>query len=315
MAMLLAAEHFVRAPGWEWYIIGYFFLAGLSGGSYAIATLLRHWGGPDHVGLWRLAYLVAFPCLVLCPILLTIDLGQPVLFWHMLVNTTPGGFGLDFKYWSPMSVGVWALTLYGIFATVSFVETLILDGLTRHPLGRALERVLAGGFGRVFGIVGAVLGLFIASYTGVLLMVSNQSVWSDTWALGGLFLASGLSGSTALLVLLGRYRQDTSGGEAWLRLSEGYFALLELVLAVVFLLTLVPAGTVGRALGFPWLLLWILVLLSLIPPLATLIAPRLAIASRGQAMLLAGRAAVAVPVLVLLGVLALRVAVILSAQL
>ena len=39
--MYLAAEHFVRAPGWTFYILGYFFFAGLSGGSYAIATLLR----------------------------------------------------------------------------------------------------------------------------------------------------------------------------------------------------------------------------------------------------------------------------------
>jgi hypothetical protein len=38
--------------------------------------------------------------------------------------------------------------------------------------------------------------------------VSNQPVWSDTWALGGLFLASGLAGSAAMLLLLVRYRAD-----------------------------------------------------------------------------------------------------------
>ena len=35
------AEHFVRGPDWTWYILFYFFLAGLSGGSYVIATLQR----------------------------------------------------------------------------------------------------------------------------------------------------------------------------------------------------------------------------------------------------------------------------------
>jgi formate-dependent nitrite reductase membrane component NrfD len=35
------AEHFAAPPGWEWWILGYFFFGGLSGGSYAIGTLLR----------------------------------------------------------------------------------------------------------------------------------------------------------------------------------------------------------------------------------------------------------------------------------
>ena len=60
-------------------------------------------------------------------------------------------------------------------------------------------------------IVGSVFGLFIAGYTGVLLAVSNQPVWSDTWTLGGLFLASGLSSAAAVLMLLSRYRR---GAEA-----------------------------------------------------------------------------------------------------
>src|SRR5258708_11980784 len=46
VVIYLAAEHFVRAPQWTWYILFYFFFAGLSGGSYALATLLRLVGGP-----------------------------------------------------------------------------------------------------------------------------------------------------------------------------------------------------------------------------------------------------------------------------
>ena len=44
MTPLAQAQHFVRAPDWTWYIVPYFFLAGLAGGSYVIATLLRLWG-------------------------------------------------------------------------------------------------------------------------------------------------------------------------------------------------------------------------------------------------------------------------------
>ena len=277
------AEHFVRAPQWEWYILFYFFLAGLTGGSYALATMLRLWGGPRDQAAARVGFLIAFPVLVVCPIFLTIDLGQPLRFWHMLISTTPGQSGFVFKNWSPMSVGSWALLTYGVFAFVSFLDALGSGAL------------LAGAFGRLFIAVGAILALFIASYTGVLLSVSNQPVWSDTWTLGGLFLASGLSGSAALLSSV------AANSEGRLRRAEGYFALLELVLIVAFLVTLAPAGTLARVIAGPWIILWAVVAVGLVLPLSELV---------GRAPAVSGVTAL----VVLIGVLALRAVVIFSAQ-
>lgn len=297
------AEHFVRPPNWEWYILGYFFLAGLTGGCYALGTMLRLWGGQRGEAAARVAFLIAFPLFVLCPVLLTLDLGQPLRFWHMLVDTTPGRVGLGFKYWSPMSVGSWAILLYGIFAVVSFLEALAL-GRTAHgePLP-GLTRALTGGFGRLFNVVGALLGLFVASYTGVLLSVSNQPVWSDTWTLGGLFLASGLSASAALLAALVHTRRDAAPTEAQLRQADGYFALLELVLIVLFLVTLAAAGTISAVLATPWPVLWLLVAIGLISPLAELAHLRVRISGAGIAALVA-----------LVGTLALRAIVLLGGQ-
>src|SRR5207253_5811323 len=74
-------------------------------------------------------------------------------------------------------------------------------------------RLLRGGAGSIWNIIGTMLGLFVAGYTGVLLAVSNQDVWSDAgWVLGGLFLASALTGSAALLLLLVRSRRDVEAG-------------------------------------------------------------------------------------------------------
>src|SRR5436190_932885 len=73
--MFLAAEHFVRAPDWEWFILGYFFLAGLSGGSYVIATLLRLSGDPRDEPAARIGFYASFLLILLCPVLLTADLG------------------------------------------------------------------------------------------------------------------------------------------------------------------------------------------------------------------------------------------------
>ncbi len=312
--MLLAdAEHFVSPPEWTWYIFAYFVLAGLSGGCYVIATLLRLRGDPADESAARLGYYVALPPMVIAPFLLALDLGKPLRFWHMLWNTTPDDAGLNFKYWSPMSVGSWVLAVFGAIATVSFVEVLVRDRVIRVKLADRAVRLLDGTPGRVLNIIGAVLGLFVAGYTGILLSVSNQPVWSDTWALGGLFLASGLTGSAALLILLTRYRPSARASIGALEVSERLYAVLELVLIVVFVLTLLPAGTLGETFGFPWILLWLLVFAGLVPGLGPLLTMRLAATDSGVAVPIA-RAAVAAPSLVLLGVMALRAVIIFSVQ-
>ncbi|HKX18585.1 MAG TPA: NrfD/PsrC family molybdoenzyme membrane anchor subunit [bacterium] len=283
------AEHFVRPPEWTWYVLAYFFLGGMTGGLYAIGAMLRLWGRPADEGVARTAFLWAFPILVICPILLTIDLGQPLRFFHMLVATTPGEGGLIFRYWSPMSAGSWALLLFGVFAFVSFL--------------RALGRRSNPGGGRLFVAIGGLLGLFVASYTGVLLSVSNQPLWSDTWTLGGLFLASGLNGAAALLVVVARRDAAPAGADARLHAAEGYFALIELIWILLLFATLAAAGTLATALQAPWIILWLIVLVGLIPPLMTLGGRD---RMRGSAALIA--------LLVLAGALALRAAIIFSVQ-
>jgi polysulfide reductase chain C len=283
------AEHFVRPPEWTWFILAYFFCAGLTGGLYAIGTALRLWGGPQDEPTARLAFLWAFPILVICPILLTIDLGSPLRFWHMLAATTPGQGGLIFRYWSPMSVGSWALLVYGVFAAVSF-----LGALSPSP-----HRASAGV--RLFNVIGTVFGFFVASYTGVLLTVSNQPLWSDTWTLGGLFLASALSGAAALLAAVARRDAAAAGTDRRLHRADAYFALIELVWILLLFATLSEAGTLSVALRAPWFALWIIVAIGLIPPLA---------AFGGRAR---GGTALAA-LLVLVGVLALRAVIIFSAQ-
>ena len=293
-------QHFVAPPQWEWYIVWYFFLGGLAGGAYLIGTLLRLLGDPRDEGASRLAFLVAFPAMAICPLLLTLDLGHPLRFWHMMVNSRT--WALNFKYWSPMSVGAWALLGFGLFATLSFIEALVRDGRLGHPIARGIAAVMGGALGRVFMVVGALLGLFVAGYTGVLLSVSNQPIWSDTWALGGLFLASGLSVSAATLAILARTRADAFATEGKLTRADRIFIVLELLLLVAFFATL---GALAGPLFAPrWIVLWLLVAIGTLVPLAMSRTPG---AGRGGSPVLAGW-------LVLLGGLALRIVVVFGAQ-
>jgi polysulfide reductase chain C len=297
------AEHFVQPPRWEWYILAYFFLGGLAAGCYILATMLRLWGGREDQAVARAGYLIAFPLLLICPILLTIDLGKPLRFYHMLFSTTPGAPGPMFKPWSPMSLGTWALLLFAIFSFVSFV-----GAVTRR------DSVRRRGGGGAVGIIGSILAFYVASYTGVLLSVSNQPVWSDTWALGGLFLASALSGSAALLAWIA-HRRGVETTAMRLARADRYFALLELLMLAIFFLNLAEAGTLSRTFTGPWLIAWLLVLVCILPPVVGMYRRRRsAVASRSVRYASLGNATVAAGI-VLAGVLLMRFVVIFSAQL
>ena len=284
------AEHFVRAPDWRWYILFYFFLAGLSAGLYVLGSMLRFFGRPADAAAARFAFLASFPLLAVCPILLTIDLGQPIRFWHMLIDSGQGG--LIFKGYSPMSVGVWALSLYGACCFFSFMEAWLAPGRT-------------GILGRAVNTLGVLLALYVCTYTGVLLSVSNQPVWSDAWPLGGLFLASALSGSAAVLLIGRRLRPEMAPSSERIADADLYFVILEAVLIVLFLVTVALAGTVVKLVGGASLVLWLVVLVGLsVPVFGRLRLPGAAALTHG----------VAGPVLVLAGVLALRAVVIFGGQ-
>ena len=218
----------------------------------------------------------------------------------MLVNSRT--WELNFKYWSPMSVGAWALLIFGVFALLSFVEALVRGGGLQHPLAGRIAGLMGSGLGRVLMVIGTLLGLFVAGYTGVLLSVSNQPIWSDTWTVGGLFLASGLSVAAATLAILARGRDDAASTERKLSRADRYFIVLELLLLVAFFVTL---GALSTPLLAPrWLVLWVLVAAGTLLPLFM---HRASAAGAPRSPVLAG-------FLVLLGGLALRIVVVFGAQ-
>jgi formate-dependent nitrite reductase membrane component NrfD len=292
------AEHFTAPPNWEWWILGYFFFGGLAGGSYAIGTLIRLIGASADQRASRLAFIVSFLALLPCPIFLIADLGQPVRFINMLYDASGGG--LSFKYWSPMSLGSWALLVFGVFSFVSFLGAVGQGGTP--PLA-GFARALSGGAGTIWSVVGTGFGFFVSGYTGVLLAVSNQPVWSDSaWVLGGLFLASGLTGSAALLLALTYWRRAADAGTTTrLVAADRNFAVLEAILLLLFLGSLGLADTLGRLLGV-WIVLWVVVLIGLSMPF---LSSRVGLERRWPSF---------APVVVLLGVLALRALVIFGAQ-
>jgi protein NrfD len=251
------------APEWTWLVVLYFFFGGIAGGAYFISALIDLFGNDGDRPLARLGYYIAFPAVLLCGPLLIVDLKRPERFWHMLVQSERG---LPmFKLWSPMSVGSWALTLFGAFALLSFLGSLWAPfGFVRRD---PLRKLVA--------LIGGALGFFLASYTGVLLAVTNRPIWADTNLLGLLFLLSGASTAAALMLLVA-HRRRAIAPESIHRLST--FDNWAMVLELAALLALVASlGAVARV----WLNAWGLalavgvVLIGMLLPLLLHWRPRL----------------------------------------
>ncbi|MGH7317444.1 MAG: NrfD/PsrC family molybdoenzyme membrane anchor subunit [Candidatus Rokuibacteriota bacterium] len=236
---------FTTAPEWHWLIVGYFFVGGLAGGCYFLAVLIDFMGTREDRALARMGYYVALPAIVVSGILLILDLTRPERFWHMLLQSET--WRPMFKYWSPMSVGSWALPVFGFFALLSFLAALSEAGTLRRPALTALRPPRP--LGCVVAVLGGLLGFYVAGYTGVLLAVTNRPIWSDTPLLGPLFVVSAASVSAALLILLGAGRGLGVPGLAALERFDAWVIGLELLVLIALMISL---GGLFRFWLSPW---------------------------------------------------------------
>ncbi len=255
---------FSADPHWAWLIATYFFVGGLAGGSYFVAALIDLFGRSEDRPLAHLGYYVAFPCVVLSGLVLIIDLGRPLRFWHMLIESNT--YRPMIKTWSPMSIGSWGLMLFGAFAFLSFLAALAEDG--RIPWSRLRTFRAPSAPGRVTAVVGGLAGFYVAGYTGVLLAVTNRPIWSDTPLLGLLFVVSAASTSTALLILLAHRSGRTTPAVADLHRLDAWVIAVEVVVLIAVMISL---GPVLRAWMNTWgVLLLIATGLGMIAPLVLL---------------------------------------------
>src|SRR5438105_12310472 len=111
---------FTASPHWRWLIILYFFVGGIAGGGYFLAALLEWFGRREDRPVIRTGYALGFWGAVISGVLLTLDLGRPLRFWHMLFQSDNLPH-LMFKGWSPISFGAWAILLFAACAALSMI--------------------------------------------------------------------------------------------------------------------------------------------------------------------------------------------------
>ncbi len=291
---------FTAPPHWSWFVILYFFFGGIAGGSYFIAALLDLFGDASDHAMARGGYFIAFPAVLVCAPLLIVDLTRPERFWHMIVQSNT--FLPMLKWWSPMSVGAWALAIFGLFTFVSFVGSLIECGGWRWTPPSFL---MADPLRHIFNVLGAMAGFFLASYTGVLLSVTNDPIWADSPFVGLLFLASAASTGAAAILLMSRrsFCPAEPRSRVLVRRFDNWVMWLELVALIVFLFSL---GAVAQVWLSVWGILLVVgvVLVGILIPLALHWWPR----SLGAATISTAA------VLALIGGFVLRAVVVFAAQ-
>lgn len=170
---------FLKAPVWGWEVPLYFWAGGVASGASFVAVACDAAGDSEAAVIARR---VALAAVMPCPVLLVADLGRPKRFLNMLRIVKPR---------SPMSTGAWCLVGFSSAAAAAAA----LD---------ALHLTLPA---RVLGALTGLLGVYLGSYTGVLLACTAVPVWARSRGfLGPIFVStSALSGAAATrLALRGR---------------------------------------------------------------------------------------------------------------
>lgn len=188
---------------WQYLIVSYLFLGGLSAGLYfasALAELFRKDSDPAQAEIARLGALLAPWPVMIGSALLVFDLGHWYRFYKLF---------LHFRWESPMSIGSWLLAIF-LCASLMYAYGWIPgpwreEFFARLPKRLGLLRVFnrdVSAWRRPLAVAGLPLSIGVAIYTGVLLgAVQSRPFW-NTNLVAQLFLFSALSSGCALLLLV-----------------------------------------------------------------------------------------------------------------
>ena len=237
----------LKSSDWPLLIDLYFFLGGLAGGAFVIATIANLLDGRRYRDIVRIGYYIAFLAIIPGPIFLIVDLGLPTRFLHMMMVSKPsleigmnaitvGPFHL--KPFSPMSAGAWALLGFGACA---FLVT--LDVFLEDRGGRSMSTLRV-----VAGVIGGFFGFFLAAYPGVLLGATARPLFINAHWLGALFLVVGVSsGGAAIALILSLLGAQARESLSRLMRFTAFALVLQLAALVLFIIAVQMSGATGIA--------------------------------------------------------------------
>lgn len=204
---------------WDAIIAIYLFLAGLGAGAFALGAL-TNWAKTPAPTMKKVAFIVAPVAVAVGTLMLVVDahagLMNPLRFFGLVANLG--------------SVMAWGVIILSAFLVVSIVDLIVL--LVKKSTPKALD------------VVGAVLAVCVAAYTGVLL--GDAGVAFPLWnmaVLPILFIVSAASTGIAVTLLITRLvAADEVAALPWLGKAGLVLPVLELALVIILLAVTGTAG-------------------------------------------------------------------------
>lgn len=162
-------------------IATYFYLTGLSAGSFVISAITIIGGKTQYKPIGKIGAVLAPILLILAPLFLIIDLEQPFRFWHLFFYLNPS---------SPITYGSFLLTIYPISCLI------YIWFLFREDLKVA----------KFFAALGIPLAIATHGYTGFILALGKgRALWS-TALMPTLFIVSAMVSGIALVIVISALR-------------------------------------------------------------------------------------------------------------
>lgn len=155
----------------------YFYLTGLSAGSFILSTLAYGFGLNQYKPIGKVGVILATVLLIAAPLFLLIHIGMPYRAWHLFVYLNMA---------SPITWGSFLLVIYPI--------NCIIYGYFMFK-----EKIKPT---RVFGFIGIPLAISVHGYTGFILAFGKARALWNTALMPILFLVSAMVSGIALMILV-----------------------------------------------------------------------------------------------------------------
>jgi formate-dependent nitrite reductase membrane component NrfD len=185
----------------------YFYLTGLSAGSFVLSTLAFVFGMERFKPIGKVGVILATLFLVMAPLALLVHVGQPFKAWHLFVHL---------NVTSPITWGSFLLTLYPI--------NCIIYGFFMFKGNKPMTRL--------FGTIGIPLAIFVHGYTGFILALGKARALWNTALMPFLFLISAMVSGIALMILISIVKDKFFSKEKAVN-RELVFGLGKLLLAMI----------------------------------------------------------------------------------
>ncbi len=163
------------------YIAIYFYLTGLSAGSFIMSTLAYGFGLQQYKPLGKIGVVLATILLIVAPLFLLIHAGRPLRAWHLFAYI---------NFTSPISWGSFLLTLYPINS--------IIYGYFMFTGNMKLTKM--------FGLIGIPLAVMVHGYTGFILGIAKARALWNTALMPILFLVSAMVSGIAMMIIVAYVR-------------------------------------------------------------------------------------------------------------